>query len=212
MSCCRVEHWKAVMWCCPAGDKRPYSLTPDEVMSAQERTERGAKAVTNNLPGFSKQRIESALRAQGAAFVRFFNKEGLLGYRPDDSYFDGKEVTTAKLDGKELRTLSHIDVSEAVENATTVQFDRIQMLRDDDGRWALYLKPKGKPRSASIPTKRTSTASSPSSNKGNRKPPAWYAGDLANKYYALAQNKPELKVDLFGNVSENADLSRIKRR
>ena len=34
---------------------------------------------------------------------------------------------------------------------------------------------------------------------------------MANKYYALAQNKPELKVDLFGNSTENADLSRIKR-
>ena len=83
----------------PGGDKRPYSLTPDEVMGAQERSERGAKAVTNNLPGFSKQRIESALRSQGAAYVRFFNKDGLLGFRPDDSYFEGKEVTTAKLDG-----------------------------------------------------------------------------------------------------------------
>lgn len=160
----------------PGGDKRPYSQTPDEVMSAQERTERGAKVVTNNLPGFSKQRIESALRAQGVAFVRFFNKEGLLGYRPDDSYFEGKEVTTAKLDGKELRTLSHIDVSEAVENATTVQFDRIQMLRDDDGRWRCTSSRKGKPRSASIQTRRTSTASSPPSSKGNRKPLAWYAG------------------------------------
>ena len=54
----------------PGGDKRPYSLTPDEVMGAQERSERGAKAVTNNLPGFSKQRIESALRSQGASSTR----------------------------------------------------------------------------------------------------------------------------------------------
>lgn len=38
----------------PDGDKRPYCLTPDEVMNAQERSERGAKAVTNNLPGFPK--------------------------------------------------------------------------------------------------------------------------------------------------------------
>lgn len=71
----------------PDGDKRPYCLTPDEVMNAQERSERGAKAVTNNLPGFSKTRIESALRAQGATFVRFFNKDGLLGFRPDDRLF-----------------------------------------------------------------------------------------------------------------------------
>ena len=195
----------------PDGDKRPYSLTPDEVMSVQERSERGAKAVTNNLPGFSKQRIESALRAQGATFVRFFNKDGSLGFRPDDSYFEGKEVTTAKLDGKELRTLSHIDVSEAVENATTVQFDRIQMLRDDDGRWALYLKPQGEASFSVYPDKEDINRFFSTIKQGQQEASAEVRRDLANKYYALAQNKPELKVDLFGNASENADLSRIKR-
>ena len=195
----------------PGGDKRPYSLTPDEVMGAQERSERGAKAVTNNLPGFSKQRIESALRSQGATYVRFFNKDGSLGFHPDDSYFEGKEVTTAKLDGKELRTLSHIDVSEAVENATTVQFDRIQMLRDDDGRWALYLKPQGEASFSVYPDKEDVNRFFSTIKQGQQEASGLVRWDLANKYYALVQNKPELKTDLFGNVSEHADLSRIKR-
>ena len=195
----------------PDGDKRPYSLTPDEVMSAQERSKRGAKAVTNNLPGFSKPRIESALRAQGAAFVRFFNKDGLLGYRPDDSYFEGKEVTTAKLDGKELRTLSHIDISEAVKKATTVQFDRIQMLRDDDGRWALYLKPQGEASFSVYPDKEDVNRFFTTIKQGQQDASAEVRRDLANKYYALAQNKPELKTDLFAALTESTDLSRIKR-
>lgn len=195
----------------PDGDKRPYCLTPDEVMNAQERSERGAKAVTNNLPGFSKTRIESALRAQGATFVRFFNKDGLLGFRPDDSYFEGKEVTTAKLEGKELRTLSYIDVSEAVENATSVQFDRIQMLRDDDGRWALYLKPQGETSFSVYPDKEDVNRFFTTIKQGQQEASAEVRHDLANKYYALAQNRPELKVDLFAGPAENADLSRIKR-
>lgn len=195
----------------PDGDKRPYSLTPDEVMSAKERSERGAKAVTNNLPGFSKPRIESALRAQGAAFVRFFNKDGLLGFRPDDSYFEGKEVTTAKLEGKELRTLSHIDISEAVKKATTVQFDRIQMLRDDDGRWALYLKPQGEASFSVYPDKEDINRFFTTIKQGQQDASAEVRRDLANKYYALAQNRPELKVDLFAAPTESTDLSRIKR-
>ena len=195
----------------PDGDKRPYCLTPDEVMNAQERSERGAKAVTNNLPGFSKTRIESALRAQGATFVRFFNKDGLLGFRPDDSYFEGKEVTTAKLEGKELRTLSYIDVSEAVENATSVQFDRIQMLRDDDGRWALYLKPQGETSFSVYPDKEDVNRFFTTIKQGQQEASAEVRHDLANKYYALAQNRPELKVDLFAGPAENADLSKIKR-
>lgn len=195
----------------PDGDKRPYCLTPDEVMNVQERSERGAKAVTNNLPGFSKPRIESALRAQGATFVRFFNKDGLLGFRPDDSYFEGKEVTTAKLEGKELRTLSYIDVSEAVENATSVQFDRIQMLRDDDGRWALYLKPQGETSFSVYPDKEDVNRFFTTIKQGQQEASAEVRHDLANKYYALAQNRPELKVDLFAGPAENADLSKIKR-
>lgn len=195
----------------PNGDKRPYCLTPDEVMAAQERSERGAKAVTNNLPGFSKQRIESALRGQGATFVRFFNKDGLLGFHPDDSYYEGKEVVTAKLDGKELRTLSRIDVSDAVANATTVQFDRIQMLRDDDGRWALYLKPQGEASFSVYPDKEDVNRFFTTIKQGQQEASAEVRRDLANKYYALAKNKPELKVDLFGSASVNADLSRIKR-
>lgn len=195
----------------PDGDKRPYCLTPDEVMNVQERSERGAKAVTNNLPGFSKTRIDSALRAQGATFVRFFNKDGLLGFRPDDSYFEGKEVTTAKLEGKELRTLSYIDVSEAVENATSVQFDRIQMLRDDDGRWALYLKPQGETSFSVYPDKEDVNRFFTTIKQGQQEASAEVRHDLANKYYALAQNRPELKVDLFAGPAENADLSKIKR-
>ena len=195
----------------PDGDKRPYCLTPDEVMNVQERSERGAKAVTNNLPGFSKTRIESALRAQGATFVRFFNKDGLLGFRPDDSYFEDKEVTTAKLEGKELRTLSYIDVSEAVENATSVQFDRIQMLRDDDGRWALYLKPQGETSFSVYPDKEDVNRFFTTIKQGQQEASAEVRHDLANKYYALAQNRPELKVDLFAGPAENADLSKIKR-
>lgn len=195
----------------PDGDKRPYCLTPDEVMNAQERSERGAKAVTNNLPGCSKTRIDSALRAQGATFVRFFNKDGLLGFRPDDSYFEGKEVTTAKLEGKELRTLSYIDVSEAVENATSVQFDRIQMLRDDDGRWALYLKPQGETSFSVYPDKEDVNRFFTTIKQGQQEASAEVRRSLANKYYALAQNRPELKVDLFAGPAENADLSKIKR-
>lgn len=195
----------------PDGDKRPYCLTPDEVMNAQERSERGAKAVTNNLPGFSKTRIDSALRAQGATFVRFFNKDGLLGFRPDDSYFEGKEVTTAKLEGKELRTLSYIDVSEAVENATSVQFDRIQMLRDDDGRWALYLKPQGETSFSVYPDKEDVNRFFTTIKQGQQEASAEVRRSLVNKYYALAQNRPELKVDLFAGPAENADLSKIKR-
>lgn len=195
----------------PGGDKRPYRLTPDEVMDAKERSERQAKTVTNNIPGFSKQRIESALRAEGATYVRFYNKEGSLGYKPDDSYFEGKEISTARLEGKELKTLSGIDVSEAVERSITVQFDSIQMLRDDDKRWALYLKPHGEESFSIYPDKEDINRFFSTIKQGQQAASGEVRRDLANKYYALAKNQPHLKVDLFGKDDATADLSKIKR-
>ena len=195
----------------PGGDKRPYRLTPDEVMNAGERSERQAKTVSNNIPGFSKPRIESALRQEGATYVRFYNKDGLLGYRPDDSYFEGKEISTAKLGGKELKSLTRIDVSEAVENATTVQFDSIQMLRDDDKRWALYLKPHGEESFSIYPDKEDINRFFSTIKQGQQAASGEVRRDLANKYYALAKNQPHLKVDLFGKDDVSADLSKIKR-
>lgn len=195
----------------PGSDKRPYRLSPEEVMDAGERAERQAKVVTNNVPGFSKPRIENALRGQGATYVRFYNKDGLLGYCPDDSYFEGKEVTTARLEGKELKTLSHVDVSAAVEQATTVSFDRIQMLRDDDGRWALYLKPQGEASFSVYPDKEDVNRFFSTIKQKQPEASGEVRRDLANKYYALAQNQPGLKVDLFAQDTGNADLSRIRR-
>ena len=195
----------------PGGDKRPYRLTPDEVMSAGERSRRQAKTVANNIPGFSKPRIESALRAEGAVYVRFYNKDGLLGYRPDDSYFEGKEISTARLEGKELKSLSRIDVSEAVGKATTVQFDRVQMLRDDDGRWALYLKPQGEASFSVYPDKEDINRFFSTIKQGQQAAAGEVRKDLGNKYYALAQNQPGLKIDLFGKDDVSADMSKIKR-
>ena len=195
----------------PGGDKRPYRLTPDEVMDAKERSERQAKTITNNIPGFSKQRIESALRAEGATYVRFYNKEGLLGYRPDDSYFEGKNVSTARLEGKELKNLSRVNVTEAVEKATTVQFDSIQMLRDDDKRWALYLKPHGEESFSVYPDKEDINRFFSTIKQGQQAASGEVRRNLANKYYALAKNQPHLKVDLFGNDEVTAGLSKIRR-
>ena len=35
--------------------------------------------------------------------------------------------------------------------------------------------------------------------------------ELAHKYYALAEVKPDLKVDLFGSEAPEIDLNRIQR-
>ena len=94
--------------------------------------------VNNEVSGMSKQRIEHALqKEEGLETVKFYNPDGALGYRHDDSYFAGKDITVARLKNWKLEDISKIDVSDAVEQSKQVGFDRIQMVQDDNKRWAM---------------------------------------------------------------------------
>lgn len=55
----------------------------------------------------------------------------------------------------QLEDISKIDVSDAVSQSKQVGFDRIQMVQDDNKRWAMYIKPEGQKAFPSIPTRRT---------------------------------------------------------
>lgn len=196
----------------PNGEKRPYRLTPDEVMTADERVAAHAEVRNYNIPGFSKQRIQDALLQEGYRYIRFYNNDGILGYRPDDSYFEGKDVSLNKLNGKSLETISHFDVSEHVQKATNVLFDRIQMLRDDNNRWILYLKPQNEPSFSIYPDKADINQFFSTIKQGQNEEGERLRTELAQKYHALATNRPELKIDLFGGGKDNeADLSKIQR-
>lgn len=196
----------------PNGEKRPYRLTPDEVMAADERTAAHAEVRNYNIPGFSKQRIQDALLQEGYRYIRFYNNDGVLGYRPDDSYFEGKDVSLNKLNGKSLETVSHFDVSEHVQKATNVLFDRIQMLRDDNNRWILYLKPQNEASFSVYPDKADINQFFSTIKQGQYEQGEQLRTELAQKYHALATNRPELKIDLFGGGKDNeADLSKIQR-
>lgn len=195
----------------PNGDRRNYWMSPDEVLTADERKEAGARVVSHTIPGFNKEKIAAALMAQGASYVRFYNKDGQLRYHPDDSYFADKQVYSAKLDGKEIRNVSSFDVSEAVNRATEVRFERIQMLRDDDGGWALYLKPENEPSFSIRPDKNDINRFFSTVKQDDRVAAGAVRNELAQKYYALAQAEPNLKVDLFGAMPDGIDPLRIKR-
>ena len=141
----------------------------------------------------NKSRIERALRKEGFEQIRFFNPDGALGFRPDDSYFSGKEVSLARLKNWEIQELSTLDVAPAVKQACEVSFDRVQMIQDDKNRWALYIKPENENGYSVYPDKEDvnrffSTLKQAMNNIDKVRM------ELAHKYYALAETKPDLKV------------------
>ena len=166
--------------------------------------------VNNEIKGMSKQRIQSALEKSGIENVCFYNPDGALGYRPDDRYFAEKQIEVARLKNWALETLSTIDAHPAVKQADKPWFEKIQMVQDDKNRWALFIKPEGKAGYSVYPEKddlnRFFTTLKQSLDNIDK-----VRGELARKYYALAESKPDLKVDLFHTADESIDLNRIQR-
>ena len=166
--------------------------------------------VDNEIPGMNKARIGRALRREGIESVRFFNPDGALGYRPDDSYFAEKQVTLARLKNWAMETLSTLDVTSAVKRANDVNITRAEMIPDDKRRWALYIKPENKEGYSVYPDKEDvnrffSTLKQSMDNIEKVRM------ELAHKYYALAEVQPTLKVDLFSTEAQDIDLNRIQR-
>ena len=166
--------------------------------------------VDNEIKGMNKQRIQKALEREGIETVHFYNPDGALGYRPDDSYFADKQVDIARLRNWSLEHLSTLDASPAIERAKDIGFSHIQMIQDDKNRWALYIKPEGQSGYSVYPDKADinqffSTLKQSMDNFEAVKM------ELANKYHHRAAVQPELKVDLFGGNDQNIDLNRIQR-
>ena len=183
----------------------PVSKSADVILPAGASPE-----VDNEIPGMNKARIGRALRREGIETVRFFNPDGALGYRPDDKYFAEKQVSLARLNNWALEVLSTLNVSPAVKRANEVGFDKIQMIQDDKNRWALYIKPEHQRGYSIYPDKEDinrffSTLKQSMDNIDKVRM------ELAHKYYALAEIKPDLKVDLFNSGTLDVDLNRIQR-
>ena len=155
-------------------------------------------------------RILDYLGKEGIENVAFYNPDGAWGYRPDDLTFEGKQVTVAKLRNWSMETLSTLDVSEALKRASQVRFEQVQMIQDDEKRWALYIKPEGKAGYSVYPDKDDLNRFFTTLKQAMQNISA-VRGELASKYYLLAESRPELKADLFSTHEKGIDLNQIER-
>ena len=168
-------------------------------------------AVDNEIPGMNKKRIEHALQKEGFDTVKFYNPDGSLGFHPDDSYFDGKDVSVSKLNKWELEDITKLDVTDAVKRSGAVDFEKILMLKDDGGKWAMYMKPENEKAFSVYPSKEDLNKFFVTVQQGNDEANERMRQDMATKYYVMANDKPEIKVDLFKSQASAEELARIER-
>ena len=165
----------------------------------------------SDIPGMNKGRIEHALQKEGYETVTFYNADGSMGYRPDDSFFDGKSVSVARLNKWNLDTNTLLDVSDAVRRSGAVDFERILMMRDDDGKWALYMKPENEKSFCVYPDKADVNLFFTTVKQGNEEVSEMMRQEMAQKYYLATNEKPEQRIDIFKSNATPEELNQIER-
>lgn len=87
----------------------------------------------------------------------------------------------------------------------------ISLIQDDDGKWAMYLKPENEKGFSVYPEKADLGRYFAMLKKSGGKPDDRLRQEMAQKYYALASADPSRKVDLFVTREKDLDLSMIQR-
>lgn len=197
----------------PNRDTREFVIVKDPgcKMADVVLPEGASLGADNDIPGMNKGRIEHALQKEGYETVTFYNADGSMGYRPDDSFFDGKSVSVARLNKWNLDTITLLDVSDAVRRSGAVDFERILMMRDDDGKWALYMKPENEKSFCVYPDKADVNLFFTTVKQGNEEVSEMMRQEMAQKYYLATNEKPEQRVDIFKSDATPEELNQIER-
>ena len=87
----------------------------------------------------------------------------------------------------------------------------ISLIQDDDGKWAMYLKPENEKGFSVYPEKADLGRYFAMLKKSGGKPDDRLRQEMAQKYYVLASADPSRKVDLFVTREKDLDLSMIQR-
>lgn len=197
----------------PNRDTREFVIVKDPgcKMADVVLPEGASLGADNDIPGMNKGRIEHALQKEGYETVTFYNADGSMGYRPDDSFFDGKSVSVARLNKWNLDTITLLDVSDAVRRSGAVDFERILMMRDDDGKWALYMKPENEKSFCVYPDKADVNLFFTTVKQGNEEVSEMMRQEMAQKYYLATNEKPEQRIDIFKSDATPVELNQIER-
>ena len=91
-----------------------------------------------------------------------------------------------------------------------VDYATVAMLRDDEGKWAIYLKPEGEKGFSVYPDKEDINRFFVTVKQGNTELTDRVREGMAQKYYVLSQQHPEMKKDLFYGDVPKEERERIQ--
>lgn len=164
--------------------------------------------VNNEVPGMRKDRITIALKKEGIDDVRFYNAGGSLGLNKPNSYFQGKEVTLNNLKQYELVLHHTLDVEKQAAPKKEVIIKNFQAIKDDNGRYAFFIKPENEPSFSVYPAKEHLNAFY---NVIKTDKQAIVHNALAQRYYEMATKHPDTKLDLITPKKVDVDMKFIER-
>lgn len=164
--------------------------------------------VNNEVPGMRKDRITIALKKEGIDDVRFYNAGGSLGLNKPNSYFQGKEVTLNNLKQYELVPHHTLDVEKQAGPKKEVIIKNFQAIKDDNGRYAFFIKPENEPSFSVYPAKEHLNTFY---NVIKTDKQAIVHNALAQRYYEMATKHPDTKLDLITPKKVDVDMKLIER-
>lgn len=164
--------------------------------------------VNNEVPGMRKDRITIALKKEGIDDVRFYNAGGSLGLNKPNSYFQGKEVTLNNLKQYELVPHHTLDVEKQAAPKKEVIIKNFQAIKDDNGRYAFFIKPENEPSFSVYPAKEHLNTFY---NVIKTDKQAIVHDALAQRYYEMATKHPDTKLDLITPKKVYVDMKLIER-
>lgn len=189
------------------GLKTEEGRTPSEAQSDRERlVVELASAVKMNQLG-----LPARIAYENIPLIERWEKS--LGQNP--RFIDALEADVnnavnmiAKAERGEKIEKKPVPVRE--EKAAESVNARLSMIQDDDGKWALFLKPDGEKGFAVYPEKADVGRFFAMAKRGAEENQS-FRQQLTQKYYALGKEHPEMRADLFSTREKDVDLSAIQR-
>lgn len=160
------------------------------------------------ISGIRKDRIKIALGHEGITDVKFYNAGGALGLKEPDDYYKDKTVSVDRLRQYEFSQHRDIDVKPQIAAAALPKIEIFTPIRDEKGQYAFFFKAENELSFSVYPNDTHKKLYF--DVRGTDKQMDIHNA-LAQKYYSVAKQHPEIKVDLIMPKVSNVDMSKIER-